>query len=113
MKNESIRVNFTKKAAEQTKKLIKSEKNLRLFLRLYIVGGGCSGFQYGFTLDENKNDDDITVMREGVTLVIDSLSFQYLKDSEIDYYEDVQKSNFVVRNPSAKNTCGCGSSFSI
>ncbi|MFT6834042.1 MAG: iron-sulfur cluster insertion protein [Francisellaceae bacterium] len=110
---ESLPVNFTDSAANKVKELIDEEENLNLKLRVYISGGGCSGFQYGFTFDEAKNDDDMSFDKNEVTLLIDSMSFQYLIGADIDYKEDVDGAHFVIRNPNAKTTCGCGSSFSI
>jgi iron-sulfur cluster insertion protein len=103
---------FTDAAAAKVKNLIEEEKNPNLKLRVFISGGGCSGFQYGFTFDEAINDGDTTVENDGVTLLIDPMSFQYLVGAEIDYKEDLQGSQFVIRNPNAATTCGCGSSFS-
>ena len=105
-------VNFTESAANKVKSLIEEEGNDALKLRAFITGGGCSGFQYGFTFDEDIAEDDIQVNKNGVTLLIDSMSFQYLVGAEIDYKEDVQGAQFIIRNPNAKTTCGCGSSFS-
>ena len=104
---------FTNSAAKKVKELILEEGNTKLKLRLYIVGGGCSGFQYGFTFDESQRVDDIMVENEGAYLLVDPISFQYLIGAEIDYKEDINGSSFVIRNPSAKTTCGCGSSFSV
>ena len=104
---------FTDAAAKKVQSLIDEEGNDALKLRAYITGGGCSGFQYGFTFDEQVAEDDIKVEKNGVTLLVDAMSFQYLVGAEIDYTEDVQGSQFVIRNPNAKTTCGCGSSFSI
>jgi iron-sulfur cluster insertion protein len=103
---------FTEAAARKVHQLIEEEGNLGLKLRVYISGGGCSGFQYGFTFDEDQAEDDLAVSREGVTLVVDPLSLQYLTGAEIDYAESFSGSQFVIRNPNAKTTCGCGSSFS-
>ncbi len=103
---------FTDAAAAKVKSLIEEEKNPNLKLRVFITGGGCSGFQYGFTFDEAINDGDTQVDNAGVTLLIDPMSFQYLTGAEIDYKEDLQGSQFVIRNPNAATTCGCGSSFS-
>jgi len=103
---------FTDAAAAKVKNLIEEEKNPNLKLRVFITGGGCSGFQYGFTFDEAINDGDTQVDNAGVTLLIDPMSFQYLTGAEIDYKEDLQGSQFVIRNPNAATTCGCGSSFS-
>jgi len=104
---------FTDAAAKKVKHLIEEEKNPNLKLRLYISGGGCSGFQYGFSFDENVTEGDITVENGEVTLVIDPMSIQYLMGSEVDYVENLEGSQFVVRNPNATTTCGCGSSFSV
>ncbi len=103
---------FTKSAALKVKELIEEEQNPELKLRIYISGGGCSGFQYGFTFDENIEEGDSITETEGVKLLIDPISYQYLSDAEIDYKEDLQGAQFVVRNPNATTTCGCGSSFS-
>lgn len=103
---------FTDNAAKKVKQLIAEESNDALMLRVFVSGGGCSGFQYGFTFEETANDDDTRVNKDGVTLLIDPLSFQYLVGAEIDYREDVQGAQFVIKNPNAKTTCGCGSSFS-
>ena len=104
---------FTDAAVAKVKALIKEEGNDKLMLRVYITGGGCSGFQYGFMFDENSSDEDARVEKDGVTLLVDPMSFQYLEGSEIDYKEDLQGSQFVIRNPNAATTCGCGSSFSV
>jgi iron-sulfur cluster insertion protein len=103
---------FTDAAASKVKSLIEEEKNPNLKLRVFITGGGCSGFQYGFTFDEAINDGDTQVENAGVMLLIDPMSFQYLTGAEIDYKEDLQGSQFIIRNPNAATTCGCGSSFS-
>ena len=103
---------FTDAAAGKVKALIEEEKNPALMLRVFVSGGGCSGFQYGFTFEENAKEDDTRVEKNGVTLLIDPLSFQYLSGAEIDYQEGLQGSQFVIKNPQAKTTCGCGSSFS-
>lgn len=104
---------FTKSAALKVKELIEEEQNDELKLRIYITGGGCSGFQYGFTFDENIEEGDSIAETEGVRLLIDPISYQYLTTAEIDYKEDLQGAQFVVRNPNANTTCGCGSSFSV
>ncbi len=106
-------IKFTLAAATKLQTLIEEEKNDRLMLRVYVTGGGCSGFQYGFIFDEKYQKDDTKVLRDGVTLVVDPLSFQYLIGSEIDYKERLEGSHFTVSNPNAKSTCGCGASFSI
>jgi len=104
---------FTPAAAAKVRELILEEANPALKLRVYITGGGCSGFQYGFTFDEKIEEGDVTVERDAVTLVVDPLSFQYLEGSEVDYSESLQGARFVIRNPNAATTCGCGSSFGI
>ncbi|WP_455376733.1 iron-sulfur cluster insertion protein ErpA [Kaarinaea lacus] len=106
-------IKVTQNAANKVKALIKEEGNDALKLRVYVTGGGCSGFQYGFTFDENVNDGDTTVEKDGVTFLVDPMSYQYLAGSELDYKEDLQGAQFVIRNPNASTTCGCGSSFSI
>jgi iron-sulfur cluster insertion protein len=104
---------FTDNAAKKVGELIAEEGNDNLKLRVYISGGGCSGFQYGFTFDEEVNEDDTTIKNGGVTVLIDAMSIQYLTGAEIDYKEDVSGAQFVIRNPNASTTCGCGSSFSV
>jgi iron-sulfur cluster insertion protein len=104
---------FTDSAAAKVKELIDEEGNPDLKLRVFINGGGCSGFQYGFTFEEDVNDDDTKVEKGGVTLLVDPLSFQYLVGAEIDYSEGLQGSQFVIKNPNAKTSCGCGSSFGV
>jgi iron-sulfur cluster insertion protein len=103
---------FSDSAANKVSELIADEGNDNLKLRVYVSGGGCSGFQYGFTFDEEVNDDDTCVEKNGVTVLIDSMSIQYLNGAEIDYKEDLSGAQFVIRNPNATTTCGCGSSFS-
>lgn len=103
---------FTDSAATKVKSLIDEEGNDNLKLRVYVTGGGCSGFQYGFTFDESVNEGDTAVENQGVTLLIDPMSFQYMVGAEIDYKEDLEGAQFVIRNPNATTTCGCGSSFS-
>lgn len=102
---------FTDAAAAKVKDLLIEEGNPDLKLRVFVQGGGCSGFQYGFTFDEVINDDDTAIDKEGVQLLIDPMSFQYLVGSEIDFKDDLEGSQFVIRNPNANSTCGCGSSF--
>ena len=104
---------FTNAAARKVQELILEEHNPELKLRVYISGGGCSGFQYGFSFDESQAEDDIAVDNDGVTLLVDPLSFQYLMGAEVDYSESLQGAQFVIRNPNASTTCGCGSSFSV
>ena len=111
MTDETIR--FTDSAARKVSELIAEEDNQELKLRVYVTGGGYSGFQYGFTFDEDVNEDDTMLEKNGVTLLIDSMSVQYLGGAEIDYKEDLSGSQFVIRNPNAATTCGCGSSFSV
>ncbi len=103
---------FTSAAASKVTALIQEEGNDGLMLRIYVQGGGCSGFQYGFTFDENETEGDTRVVKDGVTLLIDPMSMQYLMGAEVDYTEGLQGSQFVIRNPNASTTCGCGSSFS-
>ena len=104
---------FSDQAAKRVRSLIMEEENENLRLRVFVSGGGCSGFEYGFTFDDEVEDDDIEVENRGVSLVVDVLSFEYLAGSSIDYLEDLQGSRFVVVNPNAASTCGCGNSFSI
>src|SRR5678815_2430065 len=103
---------FTDAAAAKVKTLIDEEGDPDLKLRVFVTGGGCSGFQYGFTFDETVNEDDTTLQKAGVTLLIDPMSLQYLTGAEIDYQENVEGAQFVIKNPNASSTCGCGSSFS-
>ena len=121
---QTTNINFTDAAAQKVKSLIDEENNPKLALRVFITGGGCSGFQYGFTFDENINDDDEVVEKSikedddgsatcRVKLLVDVMSYQYLQGAEIDYREDIHGAQFVIRNPNAKTTCGCGSSFSV
>ena len=104
---------FTDSAANKVKQLIKDEGNDALMLRVFVSGGGCSGFQYGFTFDETVQEGDTEVKNDGVTLLVDPMSYQYLVGAEIDYKEDLSGAQFVIRNPNATTTCGCGSSFSV
>ncbi len=104
---------ITDAAAGKVKRLIDEEKNKNLKLRIYVTGGGCSGFQYGFSFDEMVNEGDIVIDYAGVSLVIDPMSYQYLIGAEVDYMEGLEGAQFVIRNPNATTTCGCGSSFSI
>ena len=106
-------IGFSPQAADKVRQLIVDEGNEALKLRVFVAGGGCSGFSYGFTFDDDIAGDDAVVQREGVTLVVDSLSYQYLLGSEIDYVEDLQGAQFVVKNPNAASTCGCGNSFAV
>jgi iron-sulfur cluster insertion protein len=104
---------FTDAAARKVGELIREEENPDLKLRVFVSGGGCSGFQYGFTFDESIEEGDTTIENEGVTLLVDPMSVQYLMGAEIDYKEDLQGAQFIIRNPNAQTTCGCGSSFSV
>ena len=103
---------FSESAANKVKQLIDEEGNPELKLRVFVTGGGCSGFQYGFTFDEAINEDDTSLQKNGVTLLIDPMSLQYLGGAEIDYQEGAEGAQFVIKNPNATSTCGCGSSFS-
>ncbi len=104
---------FTHAAAVKVKSLIAEEGNDNLKLRVFITGGGCSGFEYGFSFDEDVEDDDTCIEQENVTLVVDAMSYQYLAGAEVDFRQDLQGARFVVTNPNAATTCGCGNSFSI
>jgi iron-sulfur cluster insertion protein len=107
-----MNINVTPTAAEKIAELLAEENKTDAGLRVFVQGGGCSGFQYGFTFDEIVNDDDTQMSKNGVTLLIDAMSLQYLAGAEIDYKEDLQGAQFVIKNPNATSTCGCGSSFS-
>ena len=106
-------VKVSDSALHRVSELIASKGNTELKLRVYVQGGGCSGFQYGFQLDENAEEDDLMVKSGGVTVLVDPLSYQYLQGAEIDFLDDLQGTRFVVNNPNASTTCGCGSSFGI
>ena len=110
---EPATMTFSDAAAGKVKALMEEEDNANLKLRVFVTGGGCSGFEYGFTFDEDVEEDDTRVEKGGVALLVDALSYQYLAGSIIDYKEDLQGSRFVVENPNAETTCGCGNSFSI
>ena len=110
---EDATVLFTEAAANKVKVLVAEEKNPNLKLRVSVDGGGCSGFQYGFSFDEKVNDDDTVIEKNGATMLVDVSSMQYLNGSEVDYLEGLEGARFVVNNPNAKSTCGCGSSFSV
>jgi iron-sulfur cluster insertion protein len=103
---------FSDSAANKVKQLIDEEGNNELKLRVFVSGGGCAGFQYGFTFDETINEDDTVMEKNGVSLLIDPMSYQYLVGAEIDYQENLEGAQFIIRNPNASSTCGCGSSFS-
>jgi iron-sulfur cluster insertion protein len=109
--NDNLQV--TASAVRKVRTLVEEEGNPDLKLRVFVTGGGCSGFQYGFTFDEIYAEDDTAIEQEGVTVLVDPLSYQYLAGAEVDYEEGLQGSKFVVRNPNANSTCGCGSSFSV
>jgi iron-sulfur cluster assembly accessory protein len=108
-----VGINLSARAVQKVRDLVTEEENDELKLRVFITGGGCSGFQYGFTFDELLADDDTVIEREGVTVLVDPMSFQYLAGSEVDYTEGLEGSRFVINNPNATATCGCGSSFSV
>ncbi|MGC9456720.1 MAG: iron-sulfur cluster insertion protein ErpA [Halothiobacillaceae bacterium] len=110
---ETVPLVFTDSAATKVRSLIEEEGNDALKLRVFITGGGCSGFQYGFTFDEDEQDGDTRIEKGGVTLLVDPMSIQYLEGAEIDYSEGLEGAQFVIRNPNATTTCGCGSSFSV
>ncbi len=113
VETEESSIIFTDSAVAKVAELIAEENNEALKLRVFISGGGCSGFQYGFTFDDEVNDDDTIVEKGGVTLLIDAMSYQYLIGAEIDYTEGLEGARFVINNPNAQTTCGCGSSFSV
>jgi iron-sulfur cluster insertion protein len=113
MSDANVPLSFSDVAANKVKTLIAEEENPELKLRVYITGGGCSGFQYGFTFDEKVNDGDMTIVNSGVTLVVDPMSLQYLVGGIVDYTEGLEGSRFFVNNPNATTTCGCGASFSV
>ena len=109
----SVAFDFDDAAANKVLSLVQEEENPALKLRVYVTGGGCSGFQYGFTFDEKVNEGDLTIDKNGVTMVVDPMSLQYLMGGVVDYTEGLQGSRFMVQNPNATTTCGCGSSFSV
>ena len=113
MSNPELPIQFTDAAANKVLSLVTEEENPELKLRVYVTGGVCSGFQYGFTFDEKVNEGDMTIVKQGVTMVVDPMSLQYLVGGEVDYSEGLEGSRFLVTNPNATATCGCGSSFSI
>jgi iron-sulfur cluster insertion protein len=106
-------IEITESAVEKILDLLLEENNPNLKLRTFVQGGGCSGFQYGFTFDEEQNEDDFVITRQGMTLLVDAMSMQYLQGSTVDYKEDLSGSSFTIKNPNAQTTCGCGSSFSV
>ncbi len=109
----AVPIEFSDAAAQKVKGLITEEENPNLKLRVYVTGGGCSGFQYGFTFDEKVNDGDMTIEKDAVTLVVDPMSLQYLVGGVVDYTEGLEGSRFFVNNPNASSTCGCGASFTV
>lgn len=113
MSEPQMPIEFTDAAARKVAALVSEEENPELKLRVYITGGGCSGFQYGFTFDEKVNDGDLLIEKQGVSMVVDPMSLQYLLGGVVDYTEGLQGSRFIVQNPNATTTCGCGSSFSV
>ncbi|WP_371187124.1 iron-sulfur cluster insertion protein ErpA [Thalassotalea maritima] len=113
MSDNQFPIQFSDAAANKVKFLISEEENPELKLRVYVTGGGCSGFQYGFTFDEKVNEGDMTIEKHGVTMVVDPMSLQYLVGGTVDYVEGLEGARFLVDNPNAETTCGCGASFSI
>jgi len=111
--SEQLPIQFSDAAAHRVKELIEEEENPELKLRVYVTGGGCSGFQYGFTFDEKANPGDLEIEKNGVVMVVDPMSIQYLIDGVVDYTEGLEGARFFVSNPNAKTTCGCGASFSV
>jgi iron-sulfur cluster insertion protein len=106
-------INLTARAVNKVRELVEEEENPSLKLRVYITGGGCSGFQYGFSFEDTAAEDDTIIEREGIAVLVDPMSFQYLVGSEVDYTEGLEGSRFIINNPNAATTCGCGASFSI
>lgn len=113
LENQTLDVTMTESAIDKVKRLMEAEGNAALMLRIYVTGGGCSGFQYGFAFEEAAADDDTRIEQGPVTLLVDPMSYPYLSGAKVDYIEDLRGSQFVVSNPNASTTCGCGSSFSI
>jgi len=109
----ALPIQFTDSALSKVRELIEDEGNADLKLRVYVSGGGCSGFQYGFAFDEAPNDDDLTFEAEGVGILVDSMSLQYLGGAQVDFQDGLEGSRFVITNPNATSTCSCGSSFSV
>lgn len=106
-------ITITDSAVVKLKEILAEEENPKMKVRMFVQGGGCSGFQYGFTLDEEQNEDDFVIEKDGVELLVDAMSSQYVQNSEVDWQESVQGAQFAIRNPNAQTTCGCGSSFSV
>lgn len=113
MSEQAVPIQFSEAAAKKVATLLAEEENPNLKLRVYVTGGGCSGFQYGFTFDEKVNDGDTQIEKNGVCMIVDSMSLQYLVGGTVDYIEGLEGSRFLVNNPNAETTCGCGASFSI
>lgn len=113
MTEPNVPIDFTDSAAQRVGELITGDGRDGLMLRVFVQGGGCSGFQYGFQLDDSRNEDDLSVDREDITMLVDALSLQYLQGSTVDYIDDLIGARFVVTNPNANSTCGCGASFGI
>jgi iron-sulfur cluster insertion protein len=109
----ALPIEFSDSAAAKVKELVSEEENPELKLRVYVTGGGCSGFQYGFTFDEKINEGDLTINKDQVTLVVDPMSLQYLVGGTVDYVDNLDGARFLVNNPNATTTCGCGASFSV
>ncbi len=109
----ALPIEFSDAAASKVKELVTEEENPQLKLRVYVTGGGCSGFQYGFTFDEKVNEGDMTIAKNEVTLVVDPMSLQYLVGGTVDYIDGLEGARFIVNNPNATTTCGCGASFSV
>jgi iron-sulfur cluster insertion protein len=106
-------ITITEQAAEKIKDILAEENNPELKLRMFVQGGGCSGFSYGFTLDDVANDDDFDIEKDGIHVLVDAMSAQYVQGAEVDYKEDLHGSQFSIKNPNAQTTCGCGSSFGV
>ena len=106
-------ITFTNSAILKIADILAEENNPRVMLRTFVQGGGCSGFSYGFTLDEETNEDDFVIKQPGMTMLVDAMSMQYLQGATVDYKEELLGSSFVIKNPNAQSTCGCGSSFSV
>jgi len=106
-------IDITESAVLKIADILAEENDPLVKLRVFVQGGGCSGFNYGFTLDQEQNEDDFVIQKPGITMLVDAMSMQYLQGSVVDYKEDLMSSEFVIKNPNAQSTCGCGSSFSV
>jgi len=106
-------ITVTDSAVEKIKEILAEEDNPNLKVRMFVQGGGCSGFQYGFTLDEDQQEDDFDIEKDGIHILVDAMSSQYVQGAEIDWQESIQGAQFAIRNPNAQTSCGCGSSFSV